>query len=88
MDWSTFDWYKMINQTEFLALGLPSRELSLVLEGKGLKSVMILSGQFVSVVYDGVMLSPGMNDENPFAFDGYAAYLDAADDLWLGIPNT
>lgn len=80
-----YDWYKVINRAEFEALDIPSREVELILEGIGMKTVLVVRGNFVSLVYDGVMLAPGMLDRNPFAFDSYAAYEDAAGDLWLGI---
>jgi hypothetical protein len=81
----TFDWYKIVNRAEFLATGLVSRELELVLEGVGTKTVMIVVGNLFSLVYEGVLLSIGVTEENPFAFDGYAVYVDANDDVWLGI---
>jgi hypothetical protein len=84
----TYDWYKIINKTEFEADDLPSREVQVVLEGVGLKTILVTKGLLVSLVYDGAMLSPGLNDENPFAFGGYAAYIDANEDVWLGIETT
>ncbi len=83
----TYDWYKIVNRNEFLATGLTSRELTLDLEGLGQKTVMVFSGIMVSLLYDDVFLSAELNDENPFAFDSHAVYVDANDDLWLGILN-
>lgn len=80
-----FSWYKIINRTEYLATGLVSRVLSLLLEGIGLKNVMITYGNLVSLVYDDVMLPIGMSGENPFVFGGYAVYLDENQDIWLGV---
>lgn len=80
-----FDWYKIINRAEFAATGLVSRELSLVLEGVGQASILVTKGILYSIVYDGVMLSIGLTDSNPFVFEGYAVYLDSNDDVWLGI---
>jgi hypothetical protein len=81
-----FDWYKIINKVEFEAEDLPSREVQVVLEGIGQKTILVTKGILISLVYDGVMLSPGLGDENPFYFGGYAAYLAASDDVYLGIP--
>lgn len=80
-----FDWYKIINRAEFEALGLVSRELELELEGIGLATVLVTKGELYSLTYDGVFLSVGVTEDNPFVFEGYAVYLDAADDIWLGI---
>lgn len=83
-----YDWYKILNKAEFEADSIPSREVTVVLEGVGQKTVMVTNGILVSLVYEGVMLSPGLNDENPFAYGGYAAFLDENNDLWLGIQST
>jgi hypothetical protein len=82
----SFDWYLIVNKTEFELDELPSREVTVVLEGVGQKTVMVTKGILISLVYDGVMLSPGLNDENPFGFGTYAAYIDDAGDVYLGIP--
>jgi hypothetical protein len=81
----TFDWYKVINRAEFLATGLVSREVQLVLEGIGLRTVLVTVGRNFSLVYDGVMLSLGVTESNPFSSDGYAIYVDSSEDVWLGI---
>ncbi len=81
----TFDWYKIINRGEFEATGLVSRELELALEGIGLVTIMVTKGALYSIVYDGVMLSIGVTEENPFVFEGYAVYLDENDDIYLGV---
>lgn len=83
-----FDWYKILNRGEFEAAGLVSREVDVILEGIGQKTVLVTRGNLVSIVYDGVMLSIGLSGSNPFIFGGYAAYLDQNDDIWLGIATT
>ncbi len=80
-----YDWYKILNRAEFEAEDLPSREVSVILEGIGAKTVMVTKGNTVSLVYEGVMLAPELNGLNPFPFGGYAAYVDPNGDLWLGI---
>jgi hypothetical protein len=80
-----FDWYKIINRSEFSATGLVSRELQLILEGVGLRTILVTQGKLLSVVYEGVMLSVGVTDSNPFVFEGLAIYIDENQDVWLGI---
>lgn len=82
-----WDWYKIINKAEFEALNIPSREVESVLEGIGLKTILVVKGAMVSLIYNGVMLSPGLNDKNPFVFDGYAAYLKEDGYIYLGVPS-
>ncbi len=83
-----FDWYKILNRAEFEALDLVSREVQVVLDGIGLKTILVTKGNLYSITYEGVMLSIGVTDENPFAFGGYAVYLDQNDDIWLGIATS
>ncbi len=82
-----YDWYKIINLAEFEALDLVSRNLELILGNIGLANVLVTKGNMVSILYNGIFLSIGLNDESPFEFEGHAVYLDANDDVWLGILN-
>lgn len=83
-----YDWYKIVNTVEFEATGLVSREVEVVLEGIGLKTILVTKGVLYSIVYEGVMLSPGLMDNNPFYFDGYGSYVTLAGDIYLGIPKS
>ena len=80
----TYNWYKIFNKAEFEATGLVSREVQLALEGIGIATFLITQGNLLSLTYNGVMLSIGVTDANPFAFDSNAIYLDANDDVWWG----
>lgn len=79
-----FDFYKVINKAEFEATGLISRELTLVLEGVGAKTVLVTNGNLFSITVDEVMLSLGLT-ENPFIFEDRCVYLDEFNDVWYGI---
>lgn len=81
----SFNWYKIINRAEFEATGLVSREVEVILDGIGLKTILVTKGRLYSITYDGIMLSIGVTAENPFVFEGHAVYLDSNDDIWLGI---
>ncbi len=81
-----YDWYKILNRAEFELEDLVSKELLLSLDGVGQKTVRVTRGNTYAITIDGVMLSVNMSDANPFEFGGYAIYLDAADDIWLGLP--
>ncbi len=80
-----YDWYQIFNLTEFEALGLVSKEYEVVFEEIGPKTVLVTKGNLVSMVYEGVMLSLNINSRNPFEFDGHACYVDANNDVFLGI---
>ncbi len=80
-----YDWYKIINKAEFEATELVSREVPLILGDLGEKTVLVTKGNYVSIVYEGVMLAVNMADANPFEFEGLAVYVNSADDIFLGI---
>lgn len=81
-----FDWFKIINKTEFEATGLVSREIEVILEGVGVKTILVTVGELFSLVYEDVILSIGVTDANPFIFEGLAVYLhEATGDVYLGI---
>lgn len=81
-----FNWYKVINRAEFLATGLVSREVEVILEGIGLKTILVTVGNLFSITVDEVMLSIDLlEDANPFVFDERAVYVDANDDVWYGV---
>jgi hypothetical protein len=81
-----FNWYRVINLAEFEATGLVSQEIEVVLAGIGLRTILVTKGRLVSIHYEGVTLSIGLTDANPFIFDGHAVYLHpTTGDIHLGI---
>lgn len=84
---SEYNWYKIFNLTEFEALGLVSRTYEFVLEGLGLREVLVTKGNTVGVVFDDVFLSLGfLNDEGYFAFEDRAVFLQTAtQDVYVGV---
>jgi hypothetical protein len=80
-----YDWYKIANLDEFVATGLYSQELTLDLEGLGQKELLLTNGNAISILYEGVYLSVNFNENNPFEFEDHAVYLDAENNIYLGI---
>jgi len=80
-----YTWFYIFNYDEFIDLGLVSRTYDLVLEGIGATEILVTKGAAPGITYDGVFLPLELNDENPFAFEGYAIYRDENDNIWLGI---
>lgn len=81
----TFTWYKIFNKTEFEVLDLVSKTYTLDLENLGVKDFLVTQGITTGITYNDVFLSLEMSDENPFAFDGNAIYIDANNDVYWGI---
>lgn len=81
-----YDWYKIFNLTEFMALNLVSRTYTLNLQDIGQKDILVTRGNLVSIVYNDVMVSLDLLDENPFEFEGFAIIKNpATQDVYLGI---
>ncbi len=81
-----FDWYKVINKTDFEATELVSQEVTLILEDIGSKDFLITKGNLVSITVDDTMLSLGLKADNPFVFNDRAIYLDpATQDIYYGV---
>lgn len=80
-----YDWYNVINKDEFIALDIPQKTVEVILEGIGLREILVTKGIEISLLYDDVFLTVNLNGNNPFSFDGHAVYIDANNDIWLGI---
>lgn len=79
-----FDWYKIFNLTEFLALNFVSKDYTYVLEDRGQLTFRAVQGNTVSIVYDDVILPVEFLGANPFTFGGYSIYKDTNNDVWFG----
>ncbi len=82
-----YDAFKVINLDEFNDTGLVSREVTQIFGSLGLKTVLVTKGNLVSILWDDKFLSLNLNDKNPFEFEGYAIFVDPANDLWIGTPH-
>jgi hypothetical protein len=81
----TYTWFKIFNITEFDALNLISKTYTFILDGVGKKDILVTKGVTYGMTYEGVFLSLNMIDRNPFEFEGYAIYVDADQNVYLGI---
>jgi len=80
-----YNWFKIFNKTEFLALGLISKTYTFLLEGIGEKDILVTNGVGVGITYEGIFLPLKLNAINPFEFEDHAVYINADDDVFLGI---
>lgn len=80
-----YDWFKIFNLDEFLAEQITSREMIVLLEAIGRTSILISRGNLVSITYNEVYLPVNIPGQNPNTDSGYASYLDADNNVWLGI---
>lgn len=80
-----YTWFFIFNRVEFEALGLVSKNYALNLEGIGSKNILVTKASTIAMTYDGIFLPIELNDQNPFAIDERAVYVDDDDNVWLGI---
>ncbi len=81
---TSYDWYNIFSYTDFVDSGLVAQTLLLELEDLGRKSFYITKGNTVAVSYDDAFLPVNLLEQNPYAQNGYAVYLDADDEVWFG----
>lgn len=79
-----WDWYQLFNITDWLATGLISRNLSIFLEGRGQKSIIITQGNETAIQIDDVFLPFNFADQNPWVSGTYAVFVDESNNAWLG----
>lgn len=80
-----YDWFNIFNKTEFEDSGLTSREYTVVLDSYGEKTIIATKGVGVGVLFDDVFLPLEFDDQNPWAFEDRAVYVDENDDVWVGV---
>lgn len=79
-------WFFIFNSDDFAATGLTSRTYTVILDGIGQKDILVTMGESLGMLYNGIFLSLNLNDENPREMDGQGIYIDANNNVWLGLP--
>ena len=77
-------WFKVFNLNDFDALGVPDFTFTADLADRGLQTYRLLKGYLYSVIVDGLVLTPFLNDRNGFNKDNRSAYIDQDNNLWVG----
>jgi hypothetical protein len=80
-----FDWFFVINRTEFNNTGLYSRELTLELGTYGEKEILVCRGVGLGLLMDGVFLRLQTNNRNPFYFGDRGILVTTENDVYIGI---
>lgn len=79
------DWYNVGNKAEFEAKEIPQESFMLDLEDLGQQEIVFLKGFSFSVIFMGEMLTPVLNNRNPFDGKKVACYIDPeTSDVWVG----
>lgn len=81
-------WWKILDLNEFESLGVPDYYFSKTLNGLGLVDFIVMKGFGISVIFQGYVLTPRLNNRNGFSVaDKYIAYIDKDNNLWVGMKN-
>lgn len=80
-----FKWYRILNKDEFVATQLPSYEATVDLDEVGEKQVVVMKGVGVSLLFNDTLLPVNLNGKNPFRFGRQAVFIDANNDIHLGV---
>lgn len=82
---TTVNWYNIGNKAEFEAKGIPQEAFTKELEDLGQQEIVFLKGFSFSVIFMGEMLTPVLNNRNPFDGKKVACYIDPeTSDVWVG----
>lgn len=86
-----FNWYNVFNKTDFLSLGLVSKEYTAVLEDVGEKTFLVTLANEICVSFEDVMIPIKFNENNPTVREGddahYGVFIDDSNDVWIGIED-
>lgn len=83
-----FNWFRIINEIDFLNSGLVVQELTFDLLGVGEKTFVITKGEVFGVTCDGVFI-PIIFEENPMIFEGSALFVDVETrDIYWGFSES
>ena len=85
MELTDYDWYLIINRQDFIDMDIPIYTFQKILEGPGLKEISVVRGNKISIIYETILLTSFMNDNNPFYFEDHAIFVDVEEDIYLGI---
>lgn len=78
-------WYKIGNVDEFEKKGVPQIEITAELEELGQVDIVLIFGFSMSVIFQGEILTIGLNGRNPFFKEKASAYIEPKTrDLWVG----
>ena len=81
----TVAWYNVGNRDEFEAKGIPQEAFTRELEDLGQQEIVFLKGFSFSVIFMGEMLTPVLNNRNPFDGEKVTCYIDPeTSDVWVG----
>ena len=80
-----FKWFPLFLLSDFEALGLTSKEFTVILDGIGERTITVFKGNMVTVSYENETLPLSLNEQNPTRIGGFATHLSEGGLVSLGI---
>lgn len=81
----TVNWYDVGNKAEFEAKDIPQEVITQELEDLGQQEIVFLKGFKFSVIFMGEVLTPVLNNRNPFYSNKASCYVDPeTSEVWVG----
>lgn len=80
----SYNWYKLFALPDWISEGLVARSLVVQLEDRGRERFEITQGNTTAIRHDDTFLPLNFLDQNPYARDGKAVYVDPSDNVWFG----
>lgn len=84
MSWNYWNVYTV---EKFEVQNVPQVTITRDLDTLGIVEISFFKGFNLSVLFQGVILTPNLNDRNPFYKNGVAAYIDEKGQIWVGKEN-
>ena len=83
----SWNYWKVYTVKEFEVQNVPQVTITRDLDTLGTVEISFFQGFNLSVLFQGVILTPNLNDRNPFDKNGVAAYTDEKGQILVGKEN-
>lgn len=83
----SWNYWKIYTVKEFEVQNVPQVTIRRDLDTIGTVEISFFKGFNLSVLFQGVILTPNLNGRNPFYKNGVAAYIDEKGQIWVGKEN-
>lgn len=83
----SWNYWKVYTVKKFEVQNVPQVTITRDLDTLGTVEISFFQGFNLSVLFQEVILTPNLNDRNPFYKNGVAAYIDEKGQIWVGKKN-
>lgn len=85
---NNWKWWNILDLNKFTALNVPDYYFQRNLQDLGLVDLVVMKGDFITVLFQGYLLTPRLNGRNGFSVEHkYSAMIDSNNNLWVGMKS-